>query len=59
MEGFITKDGYGAIEYCNKLMILFNGEQLKVVKSIEEAHSFIEKHRAKLKPAVKKKTQRK
>ena len=45
-EGFITDDGYGAIPYGKKLMIIFNGHQLEVVNTILQAQKFIEQHRA-------------
>jgi len=46
MEGFITDDGYGAIPYGKKLMIIFNGQQLEVVNTVLQAQKFIKKHRA-------------
>jgi hypothetical protein len=46
MIGFITKDGYAAVPYCNHLMIIFNNEQLEVVKTIKQAELFINNHKA-------------
>jgi len=45
-EGFITDDGYAAVPYCKKLMIIFGGQQLEVVNTILQAQKFIKKHRA-------------
>lgn len=51
MEGFITKDGYAAVPYGKSLMIIYNNEQLDVVRSVKKANEFIENHRT---PAPKK-----
>lgn len=45
-EGFITDDGYAAVPYGKKLMIIFGGQQLEVVNTILQAQKFIKKHRA-------------
>jgi hypothetical protein len=44
-EGFVTKDGYAAVPYGKQLMIIFNGEQLKVCRTEQSARNFISKHR--------------
>lgn len=46
MNGFITDDGYGAIPFGKHLMIIFNNEQLEVVKTRKLAEEFIIQHRA-------------
>lgn len=46
MTGFITTDGYAAVPYQNRLMIIFNNEQLEVVKTIKQAEQFIQNHKA-------------
>lgn len=45
-EGFATKDGYAAVPWGKRLVIIYNGEQLTDVKTILQAHKFIEQHRA-------------
>lgn len=47
LEGFITKDGYAAVPFCDKLMVIYNGEQLKVCNTRETATKFINQHRKK------------
>ena len=45
-EGFITQDFYAAVPFGKKqLMIIFNGQQLEVVNTVKQAHTFIKKHR--------------
>lgn len=45
-EGFVTHDGYGAIPFGKKqLMIIFNGQQLEVVNTVNQANKFIKNHR--------------
>jgi len=46
MTGFITDDGYGAIPYGNQLMIIYNNQQLEIVKTKKLAEKFISDHRA-------------
>jgi hypothetical protein len=46
MTGFITTDGYAAVPYQNQLMLIFNNEQLEVVKTIKQAEQFIKNHKA-------------
>lgn len=46
IEGFKIGDGtYAAIPFSNKLMIIWNGQQLEVVDSEEEARDFIQHHK--------------
>lgn len=51
-EGFVTKDGYAAVPYGKQLMIIFNGEQLKVCRTEQSARNFIAKHRKQSKPGT-------
>lgn len=44
-EGFETKDGYAAVPWGKRLVILHNGHQVHDVKTIREANAFIKKHR--------------
>jgi hypothetical protein len=45
-EGFITKDGYAAVPFGKKnLIIIYNGEQLEMVSTPLQAKKFIQKHR--------------
>lgn len=47
IEGFITKDGYAAVPFGKKqLMIIYNGHQLDVVNTVRQANKYIEKHRS-------------
>jgi len=44
--GFIIGKGeYAAIPYGNQLMIIHNGQQLKVCRNEKSAHNFIENHK--------------
>lgn len=45
IEGFETKDGYAAVPYGKQLMVIFNGQQLKVCKTANSAQKFIQEHR--------------
>jgi hypothetical protein len=45
-EGFITKDFYAAVPFGKQLMVIYNGQQLEVCKTVAAAHKFINKHRA-------------
>lgn len=45
-EGFVTKDGYAAVPFGKQLMIIYNGEQLKVCRTESSAHKFIKDHRS-------------
>lgn len=44
-DGFITDDGYSAVPWGKKLVIIYNGEQLEDVSTIRQANAFIKKHR--------------
>lgn len=45
-EGFITKDGYAAVPFGKKqLIIIYNGEQLETVNTVAQANKFIKQHR--------------
>lgn len=45
-EGFILGKGeYAAIPYGNQLMIIHNGEQLKVCRTEQSARNFIQQHK--------------
>ena len=45
-EGFITKDGYAAVPWGKKnLIILYNGHQIETVSTPLQAQKFINKHR--------------
>lgn len=49
-EGFITKDGYAAVPYgTKKLVIIYDGYQLDEVSTKLQAERYIKKHRASLK----------
>ena len=44
--GFITQDYYAAIPFGkNKLVIVYNGQQLEVVNTELQAKKYIDKHR--------------
>lgn len=42
-EGFIKGD-YAAVSYGNKLMIIYNGQQLDVVNTVLQAQKYIKQH---------------
>ncbi len=46
IEGFITDDGYAAVPYGKKLMIIHNGQQFEVVNTPLQAKKLIEKMRS-------------
>lgn len=47
MEGFIVGKGdYAAIPFGKELMIIHNGQQLKVCKTEESARKFIAAHKS-------------
>lgn len=52
LEGFITKDNYAAVPFGKQLMIIYNGEQLQVCKTVNSAQNFIKKHRSQPKPGT-------
>lgn len=45
VEGFVTKDGYAAVPWGKKLVVIYNGQQLEEFKTAELAHKFIKTHR--------------
>lgn len=46
LGGFIVDNGnYAAVPYCDRLMILHNGKQLKVCLDEQSARKYIERHR--------------
>jgi hypothetical protein len=49
-EGFVTRDGYAAVPLAGSksLVVVYNGEQLKVCKTEKSAHTFIKKHRTQI-----------
>ena len=45
-EGFIVGDGtYAAVPFGNQLMIIHNGQQLKVCRTENSARNFIDAHK--------------
>jgi hypothetical protein len=46
IEGFITNDGYAAVPFGKKLMIIFNNQQLEVVNTRLQAEKYIKQHRS-------------
>ena len=45
-DGFETKDGYAAVPWGKRLVVIYNGEQLTDVSTILQAQKFIKQHRA-------------
>jgi hypothetical protein len=45
MIGFITEDGYAAVPFGKELMIIYNGQQLDVVKTVKKARGYIANHK--------------
>jgi hypothetical protein len=43
--GFETADGYAAVPWGKRLVIIYNGEQLEDVSTVRQANTFIKKHR--------------
>jgi ABC-type uncharacterized transport system ATPase component len=43
--GFETVDGYAAVPWGKRLVIIHNGEQLEDVSTVRQANTFIKKHR--------------
>jgi hypothetical protein len=52
LEGFVTKDGYAAVPFGKQLMIIYNGEQLQVCKTVRSANNFIKQHRSQPQPGT-------
>jgi hypothetical protein len=45
-EGFtMFKDTYAAVPFGNQLMVIYNGEQLKVCRTEASARKFIDDHK--------------
>ena len=44
-EGFETADGYAAVTWGKRLVVIYNGEQLEDVSTVRQANAFIKKHR--------------
>lgn len=44
-EGFETSDGYAAVPWGKRLVIIYNGEQLTDVSTVLQAQKFIKQHR--------------
>lgn len=44
-QGFETADGYAAVPWGKKLVIIYNGQQLEDVNTVRQANTFIKKHR--------------
>jgi hypothetical protein len=51
-DGFETADGYAAISWGKRLVIIYNGEQLTDVSTVRQANTFIKKHREDSKEGV-------
>ena len=45
-DGFTTDDGYAAVPWGKRFVIIYDGQQLTDVKTILQAHKFIKQHRA-------------
>ena len=46
LGGFIVDNGkYCVVPYCNQLMVIHNGKQLKVCLSEQSARKYIDRHR--------------
>jgi len=46
LGGFIMDNGkYAVVPYCNQLMVVHEGKQLKVCLSEQSARKYIERHR--------------
>jgi hypothetical protein len=45
-DGFETKDGYAAVPWGKRFVIIYNGEQLTDVSTKLQAERFIKQHRA-------------
>jgi len=44
-EGFETKDGYAAVPWGKRLVIIYNGQQIGDVSTKLQANRMIDKHR--------------
>jgi hypothetical protein len=52
LEGFVTKDGYAAVPFGKQLMVIYDGQQLKVCRTESSARNFIKKHSSQPKPGT-------
>lgn len=44
-DGFSTDDGYLAVPWGKRFVVIYNGEQLIDVKTVKQAQKFIRDHR--------------
>jgi hypothetical protein len=44
-DGFESKDGYAAVPWGKRFVVIYNGEQLTDVSTILQAQKFIKQHR--------------
>ncbi len=52
-EGFVTDDGYAAVPYGKKnLIIIYGGYQLEMVSTTRQAHKYIKEHRSQSQPGT-------
>jgi len=51
-EGFVTQDGYAAVPWGKRLVIIYNGQQLTDVSTEKQAKAFIKKHSANPSPGT-------
>jgi hypothetical protein len=52
-KGFITDDGYAAVPYGKKnLIIIYGGHQLEMVSTVRQAHKYIKDHRTQSQPGT-------
>jgi hypothetical protein len=52
VSGFETADGYAAVPWGKRLVIICNGDQLEDVSTVRQANTFIKKHREDSKQGV-------
>lgn len=45
VEGFETKDGYAAVPFGKEYMVIFDGKQMDVFSTPDDAYKFIKAHR--------------
>jgi hypothetical protein len=45
-DGIETKDGYAAVPWGKRFVVIYNGEQLTDVSTVLQAQKFIKQHRA-------------
>ena len=44
-KGFVTDDGYAAVPWGKRFVIIYNGQQLDDVSTIKQAEKYIKNHR--------------